>query len=222
MLQQLQWQSLPQIQACTLGCILLWGICCAAMQGCIPLFAVPSPKKLTATWSAFSSCSAFCKWHKCERTTALRVCQKALRCHETQVDTRTRLACQSAHQGLVLMQSAVARRSPTFLYLILKAAPSPIGMPSPMKAKPPSCEQHKPSVKVKVCVRVGLLQWLQMPLQPLLASIEKCTHQAMLCREHVHRASLPSADACLLAKQLCHDVFGWHILAQCVDVISVC
>ena len=47
------------------------------------------------------------------------------------------------------------------------------------------------------------------------------THKSMLFGEHVHGASLTSTDASLLAKQLSHDFSSGHVLAQCMDVISV-
>lgn len=46
-------------------------------------------------------------------------------------------------------------------------------------------------------------------------------HQVVLGREHVHGATLAPADACLLAKQLGHDLPRGHILAQGVHVITV-
>ncbi len=37
---------------------------------------------------------------------------------------------------------SIGEGAPTFLYFIWKAAPRPMGMPSPMKANPPSCTAH--------------------------------------------------------------------------------
>ena len=46
-------------------------------------------------------------------------------------------------------------------------------------------------------------------------------YKAVLLREHMHGASLTSADACFLAKQFCHDLTSWHVFAQCMDVVSI-
>lgn len=37
----------------------------------------------------------------------------------------------------------------------------------------------------------------------------------------MHGASLPSADAGLLAKELCHDASAWDALAERVHVITI-
>ena len=44
----------------------------------------------------------------------------------------------------------------------------------------------------------------------------------MLLGKHVHGATLAPANACFLAKELSHDLFGRHILAQCMHVIAIC
>ena len=46
-------------------------------------------------------------------------------------------------------------------------------------------------------------------------------YQAMLFGEHMHGASLPPADACLLAEQFGHDLLGGHIFAERMDMVSV-
>ena len=46
------------------------------------------------------------------------------------------------HSGLCQVRAS----NPTFLYFIWKAAPRPIGIPSPMKANPPSCTKERLSV----------------------------------------------------------------------------
>ena len=47
------------------------------------------------------------------------------------------------------------------------------------------------------------------------------TYHVVLGRKHMHAATLSSANASLLAKQLCHDILCRDSLAQSVYVISV-
>lgn len=112
-----------------------------------PTLQVPSPKKLTATWSASSSPSTSCHCAAPNHITANRAVLALLT--SSQQDQTHAPGKQRHSQLKPVSQPWQGMR--TFLYLIWNAAPRPIGIPSPMKANPPSCKSPKFQSKALSC-----------------------------------------------------------------------